>query len=72
VPRAEELPFFTGSQVNEMKKEEYERYRCHQMFQNVVKENIPEICKQFYYSIGYFVHDGAYGQLKFKSISNFI
>jgi len=55
-----------------MKKEEYERYRCHQMFQNVVKENIPEICKQFYYSIGYFVHDGAYGQLKFKSISNFI
>ncbi|XP_059469528.1 laminin subunit beta-1 isoform X2 [Neocloeon triangulifer] len=59
VPRPEELPFFQGNQVNEIKRDEYERYRCHLLFQNVNKGQIPEICRDHYFSIGVFVHDGA-------------
>ncbi|XP_065338114.1 laminin subunit beta-1 isoform X2 [Cloeon dipterum] len=60
VPRPEELPFFTGSQIAEIKKQEYDRYQCHLLFQNVIKSNVPDVCKDYYYSIGYYVHDGAY------------
>ncbi|XP_021926605.1 laminin subunit beta-1 isoform X2 [Zootermopsis nevadensis] len=60
VPRIESVPFFRDSTPNEIRRQEYERYRCGQAFYSVVKGNIPDVCKQYHYSIGFYVHGGAF------------
>jgi coxsackievirus/adenovirus receptor len=60
VPRIESVPFFRDSAPNEIRRQEYERYRCGQAFYSVVKGNIPDLCKKYHYSIGFYVHGGAF------------
>lgn len=60
VPRIDSVPFFRDSAANEIRRQEYERYRCGQAFFSVVKGNIPDVCKKYYYSIGFYVHGGAF------------
>ncbi|KAF4532826.1 hypothetical protein B566_EDAN002677 [Ephemera danica] len=60
VPRIEAIPFLQGSQVNDLRRQEYERYRCGQAFYTVVKGNIPDVCKKYHHSIGFYVHEGAF------------
>nr|XP_018916395.1 PREDICTED: laminin subunit beta-1 [Bemisia tabaci] len=59
IPQIDRMPFFQAPEAHD-KKEEYERYRCGEVFYTVLKGTIPEICKSYYYSIGYYVHQGAY------------
>jgi hypothetical protein len=54
------VPFFRDSAPNEIRRQEYERYHCGQAFFSVVKGNIPDVCKKYHYSIGFYVHGGAF------------
>ncbi|XP_057323287.1 laminin subunit beta-1 isoform X1 [Microplitis mediator] len=61
-PRIDEVPFFSGSGVGELRKQEYERYRCNEMFNDVNSGNRDEndICAKYHSSIGFWVFDGAH------------
>lgn len=60
LPRAESIPFFSGSPTNENRRQEYEHYRCGTAFYTVVKGHVPDVCKKYHYSIGFYVHGGAF------------
>ncbi|XP_063219684.1 laminin subunit beta-1 isoform X2 [Bacillus rossius redtenbacheri] len=60
IPRIESIPFFRDSSTNELRRQEYERYRCGQAFYEVVKGTTSDVCKKYHYSIGFYVHGGAY------------
>lgn len=55
VPRADAIPFLSGSPAADYRRQEFEHYRCAQYFYSVHKANIPEICKKHLYSIGFYV-----------------
>ncbi|KAJ9579192.1 hypothetical protein L9F63_024702, partial [Diploptera punctata] len=63
IPRIESIPFFKDSTPNEIRRQEYERYRCGQASYSAQKGAIPDICKKYHYSIGFYVHGGAYSKL---------
>lgn len=56
------LPFFHGSIIADSRKEEFDRYNCGQLYHAASRENIPEICKKYYNSIGFYVYNGAFGK----------
>ena len=62
IPRVESIDFYSGSLVNENRRQEYERYRCSETFyegQNLV--TVPEVCKDDHLdSIGFLVYGQAY------------
>ncbi|XP_076033711.1 laminin subunit beta-1 isoform X3 [Oratosquilla oratoria] len=63
IPRAERLPFYSGTAENDLLRREYEQYRCSQPFysggQNL--ETIPEVCKDKHLeSVGYYVFGQAF------------
>ncbi|KAE8752609.1 hypothetical protein FOCC_FOCC000731 [Frankliniella occidentalis] len=61
VPRPESIPFFQGTPENIRHRDDFERYRCADYFRLPTRGiSVPEICKQFYNSIGFFVQNGAY------------
>ncbi|XP_015599371.1 laminin subunit beta-1 isoform X2 [Cephus cinctus] len=61
-PRIETIPFFSGSPLGELRRQEYERYRCNEFFNNVgdYRADIMEICGKYHNSIGYYAYDGAH------------
>ncbi|XP_071527687.1 laminin subunit beta-1 isoform X7 [Panulirus ornatus] len=62
IPRAEKLPFYSGSSENDNLRFEYEGYRCSENFyegQNLA--TVPEICKENHLdSIGFYVYGQAF------------
>lgn len=60
IPRVEKLPFFYGSKPAEARRHEYERYRCGDIIAYGISSDIPEICKQYFGSIGAYVFNGAF------------
>ncbi|XP_075218526.1 laminin subunit beta-1-like [Lycorma delicatula] len=60
IPRVENLPFFQTTPQNINRLKEYEHYRCRDQFLNVVKGEIPDVCKKYDYSIGFYVFGGAF------------
>ncbi|OAD54662.1 Laminin subunit beta-1 [Eufriesea mexicana] len=61
-PKIDAIPFFKGYGVGELRRQEYERYHCNELFNDINSAwtNIPEVCKQYQNSIGYYVYDGAH------------
>lgn len=61
VPRPENIPFFSGNPENIRARDDFERYRCADYFRTPMRGvSVPEICKRFYNSIGFFVQNGAH------------
>nr|XP_045621460.1 laminin subunit beta-1-like isoform X3 [Procambarus clarkii] len=62
IPRAEKLPFYSGSLENDDLRYEYERYRCSESFyegQNLA--TVPEVCTDNHFgSIGFYVYGQAF------------
>lgn len=50
--------------MNEMRLSEYEHYRCNEAIFSTSREDIPDICKKYRFSISVNVHGGAYGKLQ--------
>ncbi|XP_043253196.1 laminin subunit beta-1 [Colletes gigas] len=61
-PRIDDIPFFKSSGIGELRRQEYEAYHCSEFFNDIatVWTNVPEVCKKYQNSIGYFVYDGAH------------
>nr|XP_012215232.1 PREDICTED: laminin subunit beta-1 [Linepithema humile] len=61
-PRIDVIPFFNLPGPGELRRIEYERNRCHEYFNDVnsVWSNVPEVCRKYQNSIGYYVYDGAH------------
>lgn len=61
-PRITDLPFFKGNELGELRRQDYDRFRCNDYFNDVSGYNyeIPETCKKYQHSIGYYVYDGAH------------
>ncbi|XP_066949126.1 laminin subunit beta-1 isoform X9 [Macrobrachium rosenbergii] len=62
IPRAEKLPFYSGSQENDNLRYEYERYRCSEGFYDGhALATVPEVCKDNHFgSIGLYVYGQAF------------
>ncbi|XP_047469022.1 laminin subunit beta-1-like isoform X2 [Penaeus chinensis] len=62
IPKAERLPFYSGSGELDDLRYEYERYRCSEGFYDGQRvENIPEICRDKHLgSIGFYVYGQAF------------
>ncbi|XP_077546511.1 laminin subunit beta-1 isoform X2 [Haemaphysalis longicornis] len=60
MPDINAIPFFHGTPVNKYRREEFERFRCGQGFYDTRKGGpLPEVCKKYLYSIGFYVFQGA-------------
>ena len=61
-PRIDSIPFFKMPVIGELRRQEYERYRCSDYYNdfNAISNNIPDVCKKYQNSIGYYVYDGAH------------
>ncbi|XP_012282234.1 laminin subunit beta-1 isoform X2 [Orussus abietinus] len=61
-PRIDTIPFFSESGLGELRRQEYERYRCNEFLDEVggYRNDLIEICGKFHNSIGYYVFDGAH------------
>ncbi|XP_015510641.1 laminin subunit beta-1-like isoform X1 [Neodiprion pinetum] len=62
IPRPESIPVFSGSPLAEVRRQEYEAYRCGDMFYDLYDrdQQISDICKQYQYIIGTYVFDGGH------------
>ncbi|XP_058795433.1 laminin subunit beta-1 isoform X2 [Phymastichus coffea] len=66
-PRIDSIPFFTGG-PGEIRRQEYERFRCADYYNNVYdyysiyenRSDIREICSKYQNSVGLYVYDGAH------------
>jgi len=56
------IPFFKAPGLGELRRQEYERYHCNEIYNDVnsVWNNVPDICRKYQNSIGYYVFDGAH------------
>ncbi|CAK9803904.1 Laminin subunit beta-1 [Anthophora quadrimaculata] len=61
-PRIDVIPFFKTPGVGELRRQEYERYHCNEFFNDINSgwTDVPEVCKKYQNSIGYYVYDGAH------------
>lgn len=60
-PKIDLIPFFTEPGLGELRRHEYDGYRCNEYFSNVgYNHDSPEKCNKYYNSIGYYVYDGAH------------
>lgn len=59
-PRIDAVPFFNALDVGELRRQEYEL--CNQILNDVnyVRNNLPDACKKYQDSIGYYVFEGAH------------
>eukprot|EP00094_Tigriopus_californicus_P009037 TCALIF_08711-PA protein Name:"Similar to LanB1 Laminin subunit beta-1 (Drosophila melanogaster)" AED:0.08 eAED:0.08 QI:0/0.86/0.81/1/0.86/0.87/16/623/1807 len=62
IPRTESLEIFEGSPMAEQKREEYENYRCRDLFLAVPTPEIPEECRALLNSISYYTFEGGYNK----------
>ncbi|CAN8007090.1 unnamed protein product, partial [Ixodes pacificus] len=62
LPHINAIPFFHGTPANEYRRDEFERFRCGQAFYTVRRgsSSVPDICKKYLYSIGFYVYGGAH------------
>lgn len=62
IPRVESIDFYSGSLVNENRRQEYDRYRCSETFyEGHDLATVPEVCKEKHLdSIGFLVYGQAY------------
>ncbi|XP_069950644.1 laminin subunit beta-1 isoform X10 [Cherax quadricarinatus] len=62
IPRAEKLPFYSGSPEGDSLRYEYERYRCSESFyEGQDLATVPEVCKDNHLdSIGFYVYGQAF------------
>lgn len=61
VPKVLTLPFFNStSPMAEANRREYQRARCEdQFYYNIQKSGVPDICKKFHTSVGFYVFNGG-------------
>ncbi|XP_066582072.1 laminin subunit beta-1 [Prorops nasuta] len=61
-PKIEAIPFFKSPGLGELRLQDYKRYRCDQYFNEVDNywQEMPEACKKYQNSIGYYVFNGAH------------
>lgn len=60
IPSIDDLPFFNNGSLSEYMREEFDRYNCgDSYYYSLYKVNIPEVCKKYQASIGFYVQDGA-------------
>ncbi|XP_074646812.1 laminin subunit beta-1-like [Tubulanus polymorphus] len=59
IPRSDRIPVFKGSEIAERNKIEFERYRCRELLMSVLRHDLPEICKKFFFSISASIHQQA-------------
>lgn len=52
VPRADGIPFLPPG---DLRRQEFDHYRCAQYFYSAVKSDIPDVCRKHLYSIGFYV-----------------
>ncbi|KAI4494129.1 hypothetical protein M0802_009163 [Mischocyttarus mexicanus] len=59
-PRIDAIPFFNKPDVGELRYKEYEL--CNQAFNdyNYIRNSLPNMCKKYQDSIGYYVYEGAH------------
>ncbi|XP_035719159.1 laminin subunit beta-1-like isoform X1 [Vespa mandarinia] len=59
-PRIDAVPFFNALDVGELRRQEYEL--CNQILNDVnyIRNNLPDACKKYQDSIGYYVFEGAH------------
>uniref|UniRef100_A0A0P4W557 Laminin subunit beta-1 n=1 Tax=Scylla olivacea TaxID=85551 RepID=A0A0P4W557_SCYOL len=62
VPRVDSISFYSGSLINDNRRQEYERYRCSETFyEGQSLTSVPEVCKEHHLdSIGFLVYGQAY------------
>ncbi|KAK8404595.1 hypothetical protein O3P69_007682 [Scylla paramamosain] len=62
VPRVDSISFYSGSLINDNRRQEYERYRCSETFyEGQSLASVPEVCKEHHLdSIGFLVYGQAY------------
>lgn len=62
IPKIDKIPWFHGSAPAEARRREFERSRCDLYGAHSIqpKQQMPEICKQYYNSIGAYVFKGAF------------
>ncbi|GLV46313.1 LanB1 [Carabus blaptoides fortunei] len=59
IPHIDRIPFFQGTISAANQRQEFERYRCAQSFYSANKGQVPDVCKKYHNSIGFYVYNGA-------------
>ena len=73
IPRIKSIPFFRGSAAADNRRQEYERYHCGEYYYGVEnRKNVPDICKQYDVSIGFYAYGGAYRKIYFYTAALFL
>ncbi|KRT86087.1 hypothetical protein AMK59_1581 [Oryctes borbonicus] len=58
LPRADSIPWFSGSSPAEQKRREYQD-NCEYALYSLNSQNVPEMCQKYYTSIGAYIFNGA-------------
>jgi len=61
VPRINSLPIIPEEPSELWDPREFDANRCADIIYTTDKENLPEVCKKYYYSIGFWTFGGAHG-----------
>lgn len=72
VPGTDGMPVFHGETLEDLRermKEEFERLNCREQQLAVTRPDLPDICKQYIFSISAVMQGKALGQQLIKSVS---
>ncbi|XP_076344696.1 laminin subunit beta-1-like isoform X3 [Tachypleus tridentatus] len=58
-PQIDRIPIFQKIFGSERNHDEFKRFHCDEIFFSVSQRKLPEVCKKFLYSIGFYVFDGG-------------
>ncbi|XP_076373479.1 laminin subunit beta-1-like isoform X2 [Tachypleus tridentatus] len=59
IPQIDRIPFFNEIPGGDKHREEFQRFRCGEVFFSVSDREPPEVCKKFFYSISFYVFGGG-------------
>ncbi|GBP43432.1 Laminin subunit beta-1 [Eumeta japonica] len=60
LPSLDNLPIFGNDSSQYLRREEFERYNCgDSYYYDLHRANVPEVCRKFHASIGFYVLDGG-------------